>query len=82
MRKLVIQENVVCGTCKGFFFPGMMTITTAESLRSMNPRPNITRYPVCIGHGGGNGGNRDLVRGSPNITISGSLETVGTGVLI
>ena len=26
------------------------------TLRSMNPRPNITSYPVCIEDGGGNGG--------------------------
>ena len=43
----------------------------------MNPRPDITSYPVAE-----TAENRDLGKGSPNITISGSLETVGTGILI
>ena len=31
-------------------------VTVVTALRSMNPRPNITSYPVCIEDGGRNGG--------------------------
>ena len=40
---------------------------------SMNPRPNITSYPVCIEDSGGNGGKSGFGKGLPNITSSGKL---------
>ena len=49
---------------------------------SMNPRPNITSYHVCMEDRGAKGQNLDVGRGPPNITSSGSFKTVGLGILI
>ena len=49
---------------------------------SKNRRANITSYNVRMEDGDGNGKNWDLKRGPQKITSSGSLETVGSGILI